>query len=435
MNKIKVFENENEYIEFSAESAEILLCKQLLNPINFDYAPFVINHFNPNWLRTEERKDLFKIAKKFFEVRESIPSEATMKEIFKNKKYEEKETELLEEYEKIINFDEKSLDEKLVGNTIKTFIKSKCIYFAILDNVQRIEADGEIGDLLSKFEQIIQLDMSDDLGVEYFENLDKHIEELLNKTNRLPFGLTELDKVTYGGLPTDDTCLFVIMAQPGLGKSMLMANIAYNWVLKNKKVLIVSLEMSENMYSRRFDSLFTNINPNLLPDHTSELKSIVQGVKAGTPNALLQIKEFPTGTLTTAMLKQYLKKLKTQKKFEPDIIFVDYLNIMRPNGANSSISLYEKGEKTAEDLRAMSSEMKIPIVTAVQSNRQSARWRVCRREHRHGKCRRVSRNHRYCRCINSVVPIRRRTRNQQNKFEDFKESSWWMGWKDLPIIL
>ena len=435
MNKIKVFENENEYIEFSAESAEVLLCKQLLNPINFDYAPFIINHFNPNWLRTEERKDLFKIARKFFEVRESIPSEATMKEIFKNKKYEEKETELLEEYEKIINFDEKSLDEKLVGNTIKTFIKSKCIYFAILDNVQKIEADGEIGDLLSKFEQIIQLDMSDDLGVEYFENLDKHIEDLLNKTNRLPFGLTELDKVTYGGLPTDDTCLFVIMAQPGLGKSMLMANIAYNWILKNKKVLIVSLEMSENMYSRRFDSLFTNINPNLLPDHTSELKSIVKGVKAGTPNALLQIKEFPTGTLTTAMLKQYLKKLKTQKKFEPDIIFVDYLNIMRPNGANSSISLYEKGEKTAEDLRAMSSEMKIPIVTAVQSNRQSAGRRIRRREHRHGECRRVVRNHRYCRCINSIIPIRRRTRDQQNKSEDFKESSWWMGWKDLPIAL
>ena len=54
----------------------------------------------------------------------------------------------------------------------------------------------------------------------------------------------------------------------------------------------------------------------------------------------------------------------------PDIIFVDYLNIMRPTGNNAgTLSLYEKAGRIAEELRAISSELKIPIVTATQQNR------------------------------------------------------------------
>lgn len=411
MQKIKVYENDNDFIDFPAETAEILLCKQLLNPINFDYIPFIVNNFEPNWLRTEERKDLFKIARKYYEVRETYPSKATMYQIFKNKRYEAKEDKLLREYENIVNFNEAELDDKLVVNTIKAFIKSKSIYFAILDNVESIENTGEIGDLLAKFEKIIQLDLSDDLGIEYFENIDNHIKDLLNKQNKVKFNLTDLDKYTYGGLPSDDTCLFIIMAQPGLGKSMLMANMAYNWIMQNKKVLIISLEMSENMYSKRFDALFTDINPNEIQNHIPELRKRVKGVKAGVPNSLLQIKEFPTGTLTSAMLKQYLKKLKQQKNFVPEIIFVDYLNIMKPNGSNANMSLYEKGERVAEDLRAISSEMKIPVVSAVQSNRQSNGRRICWRKHRYVKCCRISRHYCNSRCINGTVPTRRRARN------------------------
>jgi len=149
-----------------------------------------------------------------------------------------------------------------------------------------------------------------------------------------------------------------------------MMNIAANWIANNKKVLMISLEMSETMYSRRMDGLFSNLNINRLRDNIDELKSRVKGFKANVPDALLRIKEFPTGTLTPAMLKQYLKKLKLTKNFVPDIIFVDYLNIMKPNGNNAgTLSLYEKAGRIAEELRAISSKMKIPIVTATQQNR------------------------------------------------------------------
>lgn len=370
MNKIKVSLNED-FVEFSADTAETLLCKQFLNPITTDYTQFIFDNANERWFKNAERMKLFNIAKKYWEKRDSnIPSEKTMKLIFKNDKFINDEDRLIKEYDSIVNFDEGKIDPYLVKEAIKSYVKSKSIYFAIMDNIETLNNEGEVGNLLSKFEKIVQLDLSDDLGIEYFENFDNHCNDLTKKNDKTPFGFKWLDEQTYGGLPSHDTCLFVIMAKPGFGKSQFMMNIAANWIANNKKVLMISLEMSETMYSRRMDGLFSNLNINRLRDNIDELKSRVKGFKANIPDALLRIKEFPTGTLTPAMLKQYLKKLKQTKDFVPDIIFVDYLNIMKPNGNNAgTLSLYEKAGRIAEELRAISSEMKIPIVTATQQNR------------------------------------------------------------------
>jgi hypothetical protein len=63
------------------------------------------------------------------------------------------------------------------------------------------------------------------------------------------------------------------------------------------------------------------------------LRKRVKALKLGVPDALLRIKEFPTGTCSTAMIKQHCKKLKEHFAFTPDLIVVDYLNIMRANSS------------------------------------------------------------------------------------------------------
>ena len=382
MKKLKVYENEKEMLELSLDEAESLICKQLLNPVNDELTTFVYENFEDKWFKNEEKQDLFKIGKAYFKNYENVPSENTFKSILKNKKFESKYTELSKEYKNIISFNEISYDEKYIKEAIIKFTKNRSIYFTILEQVEEIEETGEIGDCLSRFEKIVQLDLSDDLGIEYFENLENHCNELISVDDRQPFGYEELDKYTYGGLPTHDACLFIIMAQPGLGKSQLMMNIAYNWVMNNKKVLMVSLEMSEDMYSRRMDGLFSDLNVNRLKENVGVLKSRVKGVKSNLPNGSLRIKEFPTGTFTAGMLKQYLKKLKATKHWEPDIIFVDYLNIMKPNGGNPNMGLYEKCARISEELRAISCILKVPIVSAVQANRCVLKSSIVIEKHR-----------------------------------------------------
>ena len=369
MKNIKVYEDEKNFIELSEESAELIMCKYIISSQNTEFSQFIFNHFNKSWFADESRKFLFEMSNVYWNKFNNIPSEKTFMEMFKNKRYLTHESDLKKEFYKILNFSIDEFDESFIKNTITSFIKSKAAYFTILESVEKMEDEGFTSSIIGKFEKIIQIDLNEDLGVEYFENFENHCNKLIEVNERVPFGFTELDRYTYGGLPSADTCLFLVMAQPGQGKSQFMMNVAANWVLRNKKVLVISLEMSEEMYARRFDALFANLDPNKLKNNIPEHKSRIKGVKLNIPKSQLRIKEFPTGTLNTAMLRQFLKKLKTTKNFVPDIIFVDYLNIMRPNLSGANVSLYEKCARISEELRALSVELKIPIFSATQANR------------------------------------------------------------------
>lgn len=309
--------------------------------------------------------------KSFWNLYQTYPTKATLDKIRANAKNKDNGEKLVELIDKVYSINESDYNEKYLADMLVNFTKERAMYFTILDNLNIIEKHGDVSCCMAKFEEIAKYDLNTDLGIEYFSNIDNHIEHLLKPNLKLSTGFKGIDGVTYGGLPTDDTCLFLFMAKPGLGKSMFMANLAANWCLMNKKVLIITLEMSEHMYSMRMDSIFSNININMLRESSENLKRCITGLKIGKPQAMLQIKEFPTGTCNTMMIKQYCKKLKETKGFSPDIIIIDYLNIVKPNSKSASGSLYEKGKAVAEELRALSGEMHIPVISALQSNRQS----------------------------------------------------------------
>ena len=368
MNTIKIHEDDSKFIEISTNEAEILTCKQMLNPLNSEFSVFIFENFQKRFFKDENLATLFEIGIAYWKRYEKSPTEIQMNSFLKNERYSEKNQELLKSYNDVFNFKEESYDERYVKDILIKFTKMRQIYFTMLDQFDDIEEKGDIGDCLGRFEKIVQLDMMSDLGIEYFSNLENHCNDLISIESKEPFGFNELDRLTYGGIPSKEACMVVIMAQPGLGKSQFMMNIAYNWIMRGKNVLVISLEMSENMYSRRFDGLFTDININRLKENVGMLKLKIKQIKNNLQNTQLRIKEFPTGTCSASMIKQYLKKLRT-KGFVPDLICVDYLNIMRPNSTNSNMGLYEKCARISEELRAISCESKISIISAVQANR------------------------------------------------------------------
>lgn len=369
MNTIKIKEDDSKFIEISTDDAEILTCKQMLNPLNSEFSVFIFENFEKRFFKNENLKTLFEIGCAYWKRYEKCPSETQMISFLNNERYTERKASLSKDYSSVMQFKEEDFDEKYVHDILIKFTKMRQIYFTMLDQFDDIEQKGEIGDCLARFEKIVQLDMISDLGTEYFSNIENHCNDLISIDAREPFGFRELDKLTYGGLPTkNEACMVVIMAQPGLGKSQFMMNIAYNWTMKGKNVLVISLEMSESMYSRRFDGLFADLNVNRLKENVGLLRLKISQIKQKLNNTQLRIKEFPTGTCSASMIKQYLKKLK-RNGFVPDLICVDYLNIMRPNSTNANMGLYEKCARISEELRAISCEMKIPLCTAIQANR------------------------------------------------------------------
>ena len=83
------------------------------------------------------------------------------------------------------------------------------------------------------------------------------------------------------------------------------------------------------------------------------------------------VKEYPTATANVNHFRHLLDELKLKKNFQPNVIFIDYLNICSSarfkQGGNVNSYMYIKS--IAEELRGLAVERDVPIFTATQTNR------------------------------------------------------------------
>jgi hypothetical protein len=121
------------------------------------------------------------------------------------------------------------------------------------------------------------------------------------------------------------------------------------------------------MYSKRISSQLTQIPHGDLKTYTEELKEQVQHIKKTVEGNLI-VKEFPPKSVTVRHLDSYITKLK-HKGFVPDIVVIDYVNLIHPIAKN--LNSYESVKEICEHLRGLAFKYDIPIVSATQLNRGS----------------------------------------------------------------
>jgi hypothetical protein len=86
----------------------------------------------------------------------------------------------------------------------------------------------------------------------------------------------------------------------------------------------------------------------------------------------LIIKEYSEGTVGAAHFRSLLKELKLKKRFVPDIIYIDYLNLCCSTRVKLSgnIGTYEYIKFIAHEIRGLAKEEDVPIISATQVNRE-----------------------------------------------------------------
>jgi replicative DNA helicase len=85
----------------------------------------------------------------------------------------------------------------------------------------------------------------------------------------------------------------------------------------------------------------------------------------------LSVKEYPTASANVNHFRFLLDELELKKKFKPDVIFIDYLNIcvssrIKPGSNSNSYSIVKS---IAEEVRGLAVEYNVPIFSATQINR------------------------------------------------------------------
>lgn len=335
----------------------------LLNSLtNQEYLSSIIEYVSADYFANKDVKVVFGTISSFFKERGVVPTHTEIKARLIS---DDEKQSFNSAVGRLKQLDKEFDKQELLQNT-ERFLKERCLQKAIIDTAEKF-SKGKIdpAEVLLEFEKASAITLSESLGHWYFEDVDKHIKDLVTIYNPLPLGWKFLDERLEGGLyPKTLTC---ILGQVNVGKSIFLGNIATNIVMRDHNVLLISLEMSEFMYAKRISSQITQIPHNQLKVYVDELRDSVSHLKKRIDSRLV-IKEFPPKSVTTRHLDAYITKL-LQKGFRPSVIVIDYINLLKTTSKN--LNSYEGVKEIAEQLRALSFKYNLPIVTASQLKRDA----------------------------------------------------------------
>ena len=196
----------------------------------------------------------------------------------------------------------------------------------------------------------------------------------------LATGLTDLDS-RMGGLQPSD--LIILAGRPGMGKSALATNIAYNvakaWAgelradghmatVNGGIVGFFSLEMSAEQLATRIISEQTGI-----PSNKIRRGGIDEGDFEKIKDVSIELQNLPfyvdeTGGLSIGQLAARARRLKRQRGL--DLLVVDYVQLLQGSSRRSSENRVQEITEITTRLKALAKELNIPILALSQLSRQ-----------------------------------------------------------------
>jgi KaiC/GvpD/RAD55 family RecA-like ATPase len=246
------------------------------------------------------------------------------------------------------------------------FSRHKGLERAILKSADLLE-NGDYGPVEQMIKQAVQISLSRDMGTDYFENPRERLTRLKDGNGQISTGWATVDKKLYGGFNRGELNIFC--AGSGGGKSLFLANLGVNWVLAGLNVLYLSFELGEGLVSIRLDSMTTGITTREIFRSIDEVELKVKMLQKRSGN--MQIKYLPSGKNCND-IRAYLKEYQVKKGVKPDVLLIDYLDLMMPLNAKVSPSdLFIKDKYVSEEIRNLAMETKCVTVTASQLNRSA----------------------------------------------------------------
>lgn len=208
---------------------------------------------------------------------------------------------------------------------------------------------------------------------EYLPTYMEHVEQRQSdygKIRGIPTCLGDLDYIT-GGLQRGG--LYIPAARPGVGKTTLSQNIAYNTArYHGKRVAFFSLEMSLDDLTDRFMSLHTNIDSQHLRNGrlTEDQERAIVRAQAELEDVGIYLQYTPGITLDS--LKSKARWILSRVGI--DLIIVDYLQLVTATIDGKRVAVREmEVAEVARGLKALAGELNVPVLAPAQINRELER--------------------------------------------------------------
>jgi replicative DNA helicase len=200
------------------------------------------------------------------------------------------------------------------------------------------------------------------------------------KLSGISTGMRDLD-IKMGGLQHSD--LIIVAGRPGMGKTSLATNIAYNVAqayvpelqadgttkAANGGVIgFFSCEMSADQLATRIVAERTGV-----PSSHIRRGGISEADFEKIREVSIELQSLPfyvdaTGGLSIAQLMARARRLKRQKGL--DLLVIDYIQLLSGSGKRASDSRVQEITEITTSLKALAKELNVPVIALSQLSRQ-----------------------------------------------------------------
>lgn len=247
----------------------------------------------------------------------------------------------------------------------ETFTKQKELERAIVKSADLLDKKAEWPTILKLVKDAFEISLQSDMGTDYFADPKGRNDEYFNNGGQVSTGWPQLDHLLYGGFSRGELNIFA--GGSGSGKSLVMMNLALNWLSQGLSGVYISLELSEHLTSLRTDAMLTGMSTKEIRKNLNdvELKVKMAGKKMGQ----YRVKALPA-QCNVNDIKAYLKEVQIQTGIKVDFVMIDYLDLLMPAGVKVNVNdQFVKDKYVSEELRALASKSGLLLVTASQLNR------------------------------------------------------------------
>jgi replicative DNA helicase len=250
--------------------------------------------------------------------------------------------------------------------SLKAFTKRQELERAILKAADLLEK-GEFDPVEKLIKDAVQISLQRDMGTDYFADPQERLNKYFNQGGQVSTGWPQLDRVMYGGMSRGELNIFA--GGSGSGKSLVMMNIALNWLSQGLSGVYITLELSEELTSLRTDAMLTSMSTKDIRKNLEDtaLRVKMNGKKMGQ----YRVKGLPAQSNVNA-IRAYIKEVQIQTGIKIDFVMIDYLDLVMPVSVKVNPNdQFIKDKYVSEELRNLSKELGILMITASQLNRSA----------------------------------------------------------------
>lgn len=293
---------------------------------------------------------------------------------------------------------DEGINTDFVLSQLHRFVQKQSLKKAVMVAAESIQSDN-----IEEAEQAIDKYWRQETSIfdaGQFLNVGNATSFLDVQADVLPTGIPFFNTISFGLEPKTT---MMIIAASGRGKTWGLIHFGKMAAINRQKVLHVTLEMSEEKIKARYMQSFLSLSrrdaeheiTRFETEHGSMsrlvrttitrptlsdpgIRKYVQDrVNKVARRMAVVVKGFPTNTLTIRGLEAYLDSLDRQHHFQPDVIILDYLDLMQVSAESLRLDLGVIGK----DFRRVCVERSMCGATASQTNRSGEDVKIITSKH------------------------------------------------------